>query len=74
MSVPSDEEGAPEPSPEPKPAKKAKKAVQAASEDVADIASVGDANLARSGKKIVKALYTEHKEVSALSEDKVSSV
>ena len=53
-----------------KAAKKAKKS-QPVSEDVADIASVGDANLVRSGKKIIKALYTEHKEVAAMSEDKV---
>ena len=53
-----------------KASKKAKKAPPV-SEDVADIASVGDANLARSGKKIIKALYKEHKEVAALSEEKV---
>ena len=57
---------------EPKAAKKAKK-VQPVEPEADDIASVGDPALARSGKKIIKALYKEHKEVTAMTQDKVGS-
>ena len=57
----------------PAAAKKARKA-EVVEEDVEDIASVGDPAIARSGKKIVKKLYKEHKEVASLSQTQVRSI
>ncbi len=53
-----------------KPAKKAKKEAPAVVE-APDVAAVGDAELARSGKPIVKKLYKEHPDVKALTQEKV---
>ncbi|KAG1677726.1 hypothetical protein FOA52_001038 [Chlamydomonas sp. UWO 241] len=49
------------------PAKKEKKAKAAAEAEPVVNASVGDAELARNGKPVVKRLYKEHPEVTALS-------
>mmetsp|Transcript_27015 Transcript_27015/g.73020 ORF Transcript_27015/g.73020 Transcript_27015/m.73020 type:complete len:598 (+) Transcript_27015:3277-5070(+) len=38
------------------------------------LASVGDANLAKSGKKIIKALYKEHPEVKAMTAEQVGKL
>ena len=53
------------------PAPKKAKKVQPVAAPVDDVASVGDANLARNGKPIVKKLYKEHKEVTAMTQEKV---
>ncbi|KAF5833186.1 P-loop containing nucleoside triphosphate hydrolase protein [Dunaliella salina] len=82
--VVSSETGAQETGKSNKKAKKEKKSKDGAAEPAASaeevasalqaLASVGDANLARSGKKIIKALYKEHPEVKAMTAEQVSKL
>ncbi|GAX72626.1 hypothetical protein CEUSTIGMA_g82.t1 [Chlamydomonas eustigma] len=60
---------------EEQPAKKLKKHTEKKPiADVVDVAQVGDATLAKNGKQIVKKLYKEHSEVTAMSAAKVNAV
>jgi len=54
--------------------KKAAKAAAAAADEPSEMAEVGDAELARSGKAIVKQLYKEHADVAALRGDELEAL
>lgn len=59
---------------EKKKSKKSQLLTETAGFNASGLAEMGDHELARSQPAIVKAIYTEHKDVAAMTDDEVQSI